>query len=49
MFRSKEHHNTRPTGKTLRFGEVVTDAAELPAPEAVTLKDPSEWKIIGNR
>ena len=36
-----------PTGKTLRFGEVVTDAAELPAPETVPLKDPSEWELIG--
>jgi isoquinoline 1-oxidoreductase beta subunit len=36
-----------PSGKTLRFGEVVADAAELPAPESVTLKDPSEWKIVG--
>jgi len=35
------------SGKTLRFGEVVVDAAALTPPESVTLKDPSEWKIIG--
>lgn len=36
-----------PSGKTLRFGEVVVDAAALTPPESVTLKDPSEWKLIG--
>ncbi|ABI77062.1 putative isoquinoline 1-oxidoreductase, beta subunit [Hyphomonas neptunium ATCC 15444] len=35
------------SGKTLRFGEVVSDAATLTPPESVTLKDPSEWKLIG--
>ena len=35
------------SGKTLRFGEVVADAAALTPPESVTLKDPSEWKLIG--
>ena len=35
------------SGKTLRFGEVVVDAAALTPPETVTLKDPSEWKLIG--
>jgi len=36
-----------PTGKTLRFGEVAEDAAALPVPTDVPLKDPSEWKLIG--
>lgn len=36
-----------PSGKMLRFGEVVVDAAALTPPESVTLKDPSEWKLIG--
>ena len=35
------------SGKTLRFGEVVADAATLTPPESVALKDPSEWKLIG--
>ena len=35
------------SGKTLRFGEVVVDAAALTPPESVTLKDPAEWKLIG--
>ncbi len=36
-----------PSDKTLRYGEVAADAAALTPPESVTLKDPSEWKIIG--
>ncbi|MCA8899750.1 MAG: xanthine dehydrogenase family protein molybdopterin-binding subunit [Hyphomonas sp.] len=36
-----------PSGKTLRFGEVAADAAALPPPEDVPLKDPADWKIIG--
>ena len=35
------------TGRTLRFGQVAAEAAGLPAPQSVTLKDPSEWKLIG--
>ncbi|MEM7763791.1 MAG: molybdopterin cofactor-binding domain-containing protein [Pseudomonadota bacterium] len=37
----------KPSGKTVRYGEVAHIAATLPAPESVTLKDPSEWKILG--
>ncbi len=36
-----------PSGKTLTFGEVTVDAASLEAPAEVKLKDPSEWKLIG--
>ncbi len=36
-----------PSGKTLTFGEVTVDAAGLEAPAEVKLKDPSEWKLIG--
>lgn len=36
-----------PTGKTLRYGEVAADAAALPLPATVALKDPSAWTIIG--
>jgi isoquinoline 1-oxidoreductase beta subunit len=35
------------TGRTLRYGEVATDAAKLPVPTEVTLKTPAQWKIIG--
>ena len=36
-----------PTGKTLRYGEVAEEAAALPPPAEIPLKDPSEWKLIG--
>lgn len=36
-----------PSGKTLRFGEVAEAAGKLTPPTEVTLKDPSEWTIVG--
>jgi isoquinoline 1-oxidoreductase beta subunit len=36
-----------PSGRTLRYGEVAADAAKLPAPENVPLKDPQAWTVIG--
>jgi isoquinoline 1-oxidoreductase subunit beta len=33
--------------RRLRFGELAAEAAALPAPAAVTLKDPKDWTIIG--
>ena len=36
-----------PTGRTLRFGEVVAEAARLAVPENVGLKPPAEWTLIG--
>lgn len=36
-----------PSGKTLRYGEVAGAASELAPPLEVSLKDPSDWKIIG--
>lgn len=37
----------RPSGRTTRFGAVATAAAKLAPPEKVTLKDPADWKLIG--
>jgi isoquinoline 1-oxidoreductase subunit beta len=37
----------KPTGRKLRYGEVAADAAKLPVPANVPVKQPSEWKIIG--
>jgi isoquinoline 1-oxidoreductase beta subunit len=33
--------------RRLRYGEIANDAAQLPMPAAVTLKDPKDWKVIG--
>jgi isoquinoline 1-oxidoreductase beta subunit len=39
---------TSPTGETLGYGDVVTEAAHLEVPENATLKEPKEYKIIGH-
>ena len=36
-----------PTGRSIRYGELVTDTAGMPVPENVTLKRPDEFKLIG--
>ena len=33
--------------RRLRYGEVANDAARLPMPDTVALKDPKDWKVIG--
>ena len=38
---------THKSGKKLRYGEVAADAAKLPVPDDVVVKDPKAWKIIG--
>ncbi|MEO1594391.1 MAG: molybdopterin cofactor-binding domain-containing protein [Pseudomonadota bacterium] len=35
------------SGRSKRFGEVATAAADLPPPMDVTLKTPDEWQLIG--
>lgn len=37
----------RPSGRSLRYGEVATAAADLVPPDSVTLKDPEDWKLAG--
>jgi isoquinoline 1-oxidoreductase subunit beta len=37
----------QPTGRRLPYGDLVEKASRLPAPAAVTLKDPKDFKIIG--
>ena len=37
----------RPSGRTLRYGEVAAAAAKLPPPAEVKLKDPKDWTLIG--
>src|SRR6266851_8251032 len=36
-----------PTGRRLKYGEVVAEAAKMPVPGNVTLKSPGEFKLIG--
>ncbi|MCP4579036.1 MAG: hypothetical protein GY846_22400 [Deltaproteobacteria bacterium] len=36
-----------PTDKSLDHGSLAKKAAQLPVPEAPTLKDPASYKIIG--
>jgi isoquinoline 1-oxidoreductase subunit beta len=38
---------TGPAGQSATYGEVAEDAAKLAPPAEVALKDPSEWKLIG--
>lgn len=38
---------TNAAGETLGYGDVVSEAALLEIPEEITLKKPSEYKIIG--
>jgi isoquinoline 1-oxidoreductase beta subunit len=37
----------KPSGRTLRFGEVAEAAAKLPPPAEVKLKDPKDWTLLG--
>src|SRR4030095_4233870 len=38
----------RPTRKTLRFGDVAEDAAQIAPPKNPSLKRQSEWKLLGS-
>jgi isoquinoline 1-oxidoreductase subunit beta len=38
----------RPTRKTLRFGDVAEDAAQIAPPKNPKLKPQSEWKLLGS-
>jgi isoquinoline 1-oxidoreductase subunit beta len=37
------------SGRTVRFGEVAEDAAAVPPPTQVALKEAADWKLIGTR
>ncbi|QLG46910.1 xanthine dehydrogenase family protein molybdopterin-binding subunit [Costertonia aggregata] len=39
---------TNAKGETLGYGDIVSEAATLPIPENVTLKQPKDFKIIGS-
>jgi isoquinoline 1-oxidoreductase beta subunit len=36
-----------PTGRSAKFGELAADAALMPAPENVTLKQPHDFTLVG--
>ena len=38
-----------PANQTARYGDLADDAARRPVPDAVRLKDPSEFRLIGRR
>jgi isoquinoline 1-oxidoreductase subunit beta len=35
------------TGRRIKYGELATDAARMPVPESVVLKQPKDFKLIG--
>ena len=37
----------QPTGRKVTFGKVAAAASKLTVPTEITLKDPKDWKIIG--
>src|SRR5215471_17716241 len=37
----------KPSGRSLRYGEIAEAAARLPAPSEPKLKDPKEWTLCG--
>ncbi|MFY9699686.1 MAG: xanthine dehydrogenase family protein molybdopterin-binding subunit [Rhodoplanes sp.] len=37
------------SGRRARFGELAAEAMQMPVPKEVTLKRPSDWKLIGQR
>lgn len=37
----------RPSGRTLRYGQLAAEAARLAPPKEVKLRDPKDWKIAG--
>jgi isoquinoline 1-oxidoreductase beta subunit len=36
-----------PTGRRFKYGELAADAARMPVPESVVLKQPKDFKLIG--
>src|SRR3954452_13312371 len=36
-----------PTARSLKYGDLAADAANMPVPESVTLKLPEDFKLIG--
>jgi isoquinoline 1-oxidoreductase subunit beta len=45
--RTEAGHVIGPGGRRLGYGELADDAMKLPVPEAVVLKDPKQFKLVG--
>lgn len=39
---------SHPSGRRAGFGEIVAEAAAVPVPSEVKLKEPKDWTLIGN-
>ncbi len=37
----------KPSGRSVTFGAVAEEAAKIPPPGEITLKEPSQWKLAG--
>lgn len=46
-FAEKGYVIHKPTGKKFQYGELVVDASKLEAPKNITLKNRSDYKLIG--
>jgi isoquinoline 1-oxidoreductase beta subunit len=36
-----------PTGRSIKYGALATEAARMPVPKRIVLKQPEEFKLIG--
>jgi isoquinoline 1-oxidoreductase beta subunit len=49
QLRAEDGQVLGPNGRRASYGELAAEAAKLKAPEKVTLKDPSQFRIVGKR
>jgi isoquinoline 1-oxidoreductase subunit beta len=45
--RAENGRVSHPGGRTLAYGELTAQAAKLPVPQKIVLKDPSRFKLLG--
>jgi isoquinoline 1-oxidoreductase beta subunit len=49
QLRAEDGQVLGPNGRLASYGQLAAEAAKLKAPEKVTLKDPSQFRIVGKR